>query len=195
MKINLRLLLINLLLIFFCLYFVIKIFTFDFSYIFDLTLFLSLIVFFYWNKKANNKLPNVFYNLAIIFIILNILGYLIYIGDIKLYDFWLNKYFRFDNLIHFVGALTLVTYLYYYLLPHFNPKTKIQKNLFTLNIVFLILGLGAFHEIIELFGVLFFNAADKIGDYLNNALDLLYNFLGGIFAIIVIKLIDKKNKL
>lgn len=177
-----------LLLIGFLAYFLYEIFFTSYGFIFDFLLFIFVLYFYYWNyTKKKLKLSHLFFVTSIIFILLNIIGYTVYLGEIRLYDYWLNDYFRFDNIIHYFGAILLVTYSYYYLYPYFKHDSKLNRRIYSLNLIFLILGLGAFHEIIELGGVIFFDAGDKIGDYLNNALDLFYNFLGGITAIFLNK--------
>ena len=47
------------------------------------------------------------------------------------------------------------------------------------------LGLGALYEIIELFGVSVLGN-QEVGDYMNNALDLVFDFLGAILGGLVI---------
>ncbi len=175
------------LLICFLSYFIYQMFTVDTGFLFDFVIFSFLLAFYFWNYHKEIRFRNEFYYLSMFFILLNILGYMIYIGDVRLYDFWLNKYFRFDNLIHFTGAIVLVLYLDKVLFYFFKQKTKFQENIYYLILLFLVLGLGGFHEIIELFAVLFFGAQDKIGDYLNNALDLFYNFLGGVISLFILK--------
>lgn len=43
-------------------------------------------------------------------------------------------------------------------------------------------GFGAFNEVLELGAVAYLNAAKQVGDYFNNAFDLLFNMLGSIIA-------------
>jgi hypothetical protein len=175
------------LLICFLFYFIYQIIFFNLGFFFDFFLFTVLLIFYFLNYIKNIKLRSEFYYFSIFFILLNILGYMIDIEGIRLYDYWLNEYFRFDNLIHFIGAIVLVLYLDKILFYFFKQKTKFQENIYLLILIFLVLGLGAFHEIIELFSVIFFNGGDKIGDYMNNALDLFYNFLGGLTAFLFLK--------
>jgi hypothetical protein len=44
------------------------------------------------------------------------------------------------------------------------------------------MGLGAFNKVIELGAVIFLGASGQVGDYLNNAIDLMYNLGGAVLA-------------
>ena len=48
------------------------------------------------------------------------------------------------------------------------------------------LGVGLINEIVELIAVVFLNAQENVGGYLNNAIDLVYNSIGVIVAIILL---------
>lgn len=110
----------------------------------------------------------------------------IYIGDTRLYDFYLAGDFRMDNLVHLLGGL-LSTFLSYNLLePFIHYRMRNNPLTFSLIVVLLALGVGSMNEILEFIGVIFFNAADGVGGYVNNAKDQVYNFLGAVAASIVI---------
>ena len=44
------------------------------------------------------------------------------------------------------------------------------------------MGVGAGAEITELLAVVFFDASAAVGDYYNNAIDLVFNLLGSLTA-------------
>ncbi|MBT4322356.1 hypothetical protein HOD53_04225, partial [Candidatus Woesearchaeota archaeon] len=66
-----------------------------------------------------------------------------------------------------------------------------NKLLFLFTLILITSGLGAVYEIIELFAVYFLNASEAVGTYYNNALDLIFNLIGSLFAAIWL---IRKNK-
>jgi hypothetical protein len=57
------------------------------------------------------------------------------------------------------------------------------------------MGTGAFVEIIEFSAVVFLGAAEQVGDYFNNAIDLLFNLTGsGIACFFIMHYHRKANK-
>ena len=55
------------------------------------------------------------------------------------------------------------------------------------------MGVGAFNEILELIAVVFLGAAEQVGDYFNNALDLFFNLIGSTIACFFIIHYHKKH--
>ncbi|MFH1536574.1 MAG: DUF2238 domain-containing protein, partial [Patescibacteria group bacterium] len=116
---------------------------------------------------------------------LHILGGHVSVGATRLYDFWfIQDIFKYDNLVHFIAYYVVALVAYSLLYPHLDKKTK--HNWFLLGfLVFLIaMGVGAGAEITELFAVMLFDASTAVGDYYNNAFDLVFNLLGSISACI-----------
>jgi len=147
------------------------------------TFFMSIMAFLLF--RYHNKLyitPVIFMGLAI-HGLLAIFGNMVYINNIRLYDIWIIKrFFRYDNLVHLIGAF-VITFIAFKILRHYLDE-RLRKNriLFTILLILISLGVGAFVEIVELQAVLFLNVGNKIGDYFNNAFDLLYNLFGSIIA-------------
>ncbi len=118
-----------------------------------------------------------------LFICLHLVAGNIWIGEIKLYDqFLLGNDFRMDNLVHLIGGFLASVLAYNVLEPLLGKKLKRQRAVLLITVTFISLGIGSINEIIELIGVLYFNAAPGVGDYLNNAKDQFYNFLGAVLA-------------
>jgi uncharacterized membrane protein YjdF len=61
-------------------------------------------------------------------------------------------------------------------------KTKQHPILFSLLLILIALGIGAVNEISEFAAVVFLGAQESVGDYFNNALDLVFNLFGAIVA-------------
>jgi len=173
--------------VFFLLFFTTQaILTKNYEFIFY-TLFLSLIniliIFAY--KNFNLPLPMVI-SLSLIGI-MHMAGGNLYVGHTRLYDYWFIKdVLRYDNIVHFIATFTVTIIAYNLLYPYL--KNNIKKNPFICYTLFVLLalGIGGINEIIEFFAVLFFNAASRVGDYMNNSLDFFFNLVGAIASCIFI---------
>ncbi len=123
---------------------------------------------------------------ASLFILLHLSSGHIYICTTKLYDVYLISDFRMDNLVHLLGGF-LSTFLAYNLLePFIQYRVRNNPLTFSLIVVLLALGMGSINEILEFIGVIFFDAADAVGGYVNNAKDQVFNLFGTALAAVVI---------
>jgi hypothetical protein len=98
-------------------------------------------------------------------------------------------YFKFDNFVHLYNCtitFLIVDYLYEIFII---SKSKVFK---VVSCILITLGLSTFIEIIELIAVLFFDAQKEVGDYINNAFDLVYNLYGSLIGCTI--LVFYKNK-
>lgn len=102
------------------------------------------------------------------------------VGGFKLYQTSILS-IPYDKIVHFVGSF-IITFIVYNLVKPFLEKknrTKIYPAFF---IVFLIsVGLGAMVEIVEFLATVIFERT-IVGNYANNALDLVANTLGALIA-------------
>ena len=96
---------------------------------------------------------------------------------------------RFDQISHFYGMF-IMTIIAYHLLNIYLVKDK--KSFFTYIATFFIgIGWGALVEIGELFMVVFVTETG-VGGYFNNAIDLVFNALGAICAVIFLYIKNKR---
>lgn len=159
-------------------------------YIFVLSILIGAITYKYKNIHLTPHL----------IISLSILGFMHFAGGTfhlfgtRLYDLYLIKnILKYDNLVHSFGIFIATIVGYNLLKPHLSDKVKNNKFLFSFILILIAMGTGAFVEIIELIGVAFLGAAAGVGDYFNNALDLVFNLVGSIIASIVITYHRKKE--
>lgn len=118
---------------------------------------------------------------------MHIFGGNIYPWGTRLYDIWLIPgVFRYDNLVHFIGIFVATLVAYSLVHPHLDKRLGANKLLLSLILVMIALGMGSFNELFELGAVVFLGAAEQVGDYMNNAVDILFNFFGSIAACIYI---------
>lgn len=124
-------------------------------------------------------------------LLMHLLGGAVYIRGTRLYDLLLIKLvesplyiLKYDQFVHafcyFVITLFMLGIVKYYS----NNKSKFAIGLIT---VLAATGIGAINEIIEFTTVIFFNAGAAVGDYYNNALDLVFNIIGAIMAVLLAK--------
>jgi hypothetical protein len=116
--------------------------------------------------------------------VLHILGGNVNIGGTRLYDFWILGYwFRYDNLVHFIGSFVATFIAYNILQPHLDMALKRNWVLLSIILVLMASGIGAVNEILELGAVIMLGASQQVGGYMNNAFDLVWNFLGSAAAV------------
>ncbi len=127
--------------------------------------------------------------------LLSFMGGTLYLGETRLFDLWLFPFLRYDNIIHAFGVFVLTFIAYNLLRPHFKLKNKIALFHFSILLFLIVMGLGALAEIIELSAVLFLDAGDTIGGYLNNAFDLVWNGVGSLCACLLIARHERKTTL
>ena len=110
-------------------------------------------------------------------------GGLVFLNGTRLFDVWIFDWLRYDQLIHFLNSVFLL-FIINRLLKNYIRTSAFAKYLI-LGLV--VMGIGAVYEILELGCVVFLGSWKGVGDYMNNALDLFFNFLGTISGIIFLK--------
>jgi len=113
------------------------------------------------------------------------------IAGTKLYDTILVPIYgdpfnllKYDQVIHGY-CYFVVTLFVYSIVVHISDK---NANKFLIGMITVLAGasIGAINEIIEFSTVVLFDAGDAVGGYYNNALDLIFNFIGAIIAALVV---------
>lgn len=127
--------------------------------------------------------------------ILHVLGGNVHIFDTRLYEFWLiDGVLKYDNMVHAFGIYVITFICYSLVYPHLDKKAKHNYVLLSVVLITSAIGFGALNEVIELMAVLFLGAAKQVGDYFNNAFDLLFNFIGASAACVFIIRYHKKQR-
>jgi uncharacterized membrane protein YjdF len=126
---------------------------------------------------------------------LHVMGGNIFIKGIRLFDLWLiPQVFKYDNFVHLFATffVTLAAYSLFY--PLLDKKIKQNKFLLCFLLVLIASGIGALYEIIELGSVVFLDAKEGVGDYMNNAIDLVFNLLSSILACVFLMVYYEKQQ-
>ena len=98
--------------------------------------------------------------------------------------------FKFDQFVHAFGFMVATLVGYHLLKPYLNEKTN-YKVVYPL-LIAIGMGLGALNEIAEFIAVLTVQSTG-VGGYFNTLLDIVFNTLGAIVAVIFIHF-RRKNK-
>jgi len=161
-------------------------------YVGVIVFFLAVIIF------VNNKVyfPNTLLWGLTIWALLHLLGGSVTVNGSVLYDLILiplsQQYpiFRFDQFVHIYGFAIATFTMFYVLKPLL--KTDISKW-WSLSIIVIAAGtgMGALNEVVE-FTATVFLPKTHVGDYTNNALDLVSNLIGALIAMLIIRLIKKR---
>jgi len=117
---------------------------------------------------------------------LHMSGGAFYFGETRLYEIMLLELyeplniFRYDQALHFYG-FGLVTLIFYHIIK--RPKLTIPVGIV---LAMAGTGAGALYEILEFIATQLV-AEHGVGGYVNNSMDLIFNLLGALTAVILIK--------
>ncbi|MBN2420831.1 hypothetical protein JXB27_00975 [Candidatus Woesearchaeota archaeon] len=140
---------------------------------------LVLFVFFVHRRIQMHMLVT---SLLYVIFIMHAAGGVMHIAGTRLYDITFGI-IKFDNIVHFLGSFVTLLIVYGLFTHYVNRKGK-RFNEFYLFILLVLCsaGVGTLIEMVELIGVVFFDASEGVGNYMNNAIDLFVNLLGAIAA-------------
>lgn len=158
--------------------------------LYSLILLVILNIGIYIHRKI--QLPEIIIIGLSLFGFMHVLGGVFYVDGTRLYEkYFIFGFIRYDNIVHIIGAFltTLVLNSSFHFFVEKN--IKIHFNLYFFSLVLMALGVGTINEMLELGAVTMFNVEGRVGDYNNNAIDLVYNCIGSILAIILIDLYRK----
>ncbi len=116
-------------------------------------------------------------------ILMHFAGAFVRIDDHRLYDFTWGG-IRYDKYVHFVNAFVVSVLLRRLFISPRNNHHRLINGIF---ILLAVLGLGAVVEIVE-YGVCKTVPANGVGDYDNNMQDLMANWVGGTFFLLLCSL-------
>ncbi len=111
---------------------------------------------------------------------------------IKLFDIGDTYVLKFDQFVHAFGFGVTSLVAYHLLKPHLNSKAN-YKIIYPL-IFAIAIGAGALNEIVEFLAVVSFPKTG-VGGYYNTALDLVFNGIGSIIAILFVHFHYRRGKL
>ncbi len=118
--------------------------------------------------------------------LLHMLGGYVHIGDGVLYGYQIiDKFLRFDQLVHMYGFGMATLFGYYILRP--SLKDGARPISISVLLVFIGMGLGSLNEVIEFAAVLALPETG-VGGYYNTMWDMVFNTLGAVIAVIYLNI-------
>ena len=96
---------------------------------------------------------------------------------------------KFDQFVHAYGFAIATLVAYHLIKPYFNEKTN-YKVVYPL-LIAIGMGLGALNEIVEFIAVVIVPETG-VGGYFNTSLDMVFNTIGAVIAVVFIHL-KRKN--
>jgi putative membrane protein len=115
------------------------------------------------------------------------------IAGTRLYDWiifdWIGEPFnilRYDQVIH-AFCYVVITLFVYSIVVYIAKKSDKKLDNFLIGLITFLagMGIGGINEIIEFSTVAFFSATG-VGNYYNNALDLVFNAIGALIAVLAV---------
>jgi len=149
-----------------------------YAFIYYYILLVPVFLYFIYRKLKMHLSIFILFNL---FFIMHVAGGGLYFNGIRLYDIYFS-FLRYDNIVHFFGSFIVVLLLFNLISIFLNQQKKYSNLCLFFILLLMTIGIGTVIELLELIGVLFFNASKSVGDYLNNVLDLFFNMLGALIG-------------
>jgi uncharacterized membrane protein YjdF len=123
-----------------------------------------------------------------VWLVMHMCGGFVRLAGVRLYDLTLlpivpapYHILRYDQFVHAACYFVITLLLGRVVTRRMNPQTG--PALVRLLAVLAAMGVGAINEMIEFLAVAFLGAAQGVGDYTNNALDICCNGLGALCAL------------
>ncbi len=130
--------------------------------------------------------------------LMHMAGGSIYINGIKLYALILipltsaektgTQILRYDQFLHFY-CYVFLTLIAFHILKHSLSENR-NKLIVSVMVFFIGMGIGGLNEIIELSATLL-SSSTGVGDYFNNAWDLVFNGLGALTSVLYLNIKKK----
>ena len=95
---------------------------------------------------------------------------------------------RYDNIVHTFGSLMATFAMNTMFFSYSRQGANIKIGFYYIALILMAMGIGVINEIVEFITVLFLNAEEQVGGYINNTVDLVYNLIGSLIAIIILDL-------
>jgi len=142
--------------------------------------------------KVNTRydMPQYIFWCLAVWAFLHLSGGTVYFNEVRLFDWILlplsSTYpiLRYDQILH-MFAYGILTYVLHKILRPYFPNNKKGDHILIITLLAMGLGFGALYEILEFFTTVFIEN-HGVGGYVNNSLDLVFDFLGALIAVCMI---------
>ncbi len=127
----------------------------------------------------------------VIWLFLHLLGGCLHIDGVRLYDSVFPKLIgepyhilRYDQYMHVLFSFIVAVLVFSVIRSVFKEGSN--KVIFGMNLILVVMGVGAVNEIIEFSSVVVYESSG-VGGYYNNALDQVFNFTGAVLGLVFLK--------
>ncbi len=131
--------------------------------------------------------------LFVIWIVLHMFGGSIIINGVgdRLYAWvifnWIGAPYhilKYDQIVHAYAYIVFTILVYHSLSKHFKKQDTLALSIFA---VLASLGISLGNEIVEFAMVVFADAGNAVGDYYNTGLDMVFNLIGALIGIGIVR--------
>lgn len=166
---------------------------------YEFLFYICVVVFFLVLIVASNRkvnYPNYILWGLTAWVAMHLSGGGLYFDGIKLYEIMLipfsetYKILKYDQVVHAFGFAVATLVMYQLLRLHLKDGVRAWVSI-SIVVVMAGLGAGALNEIVEFFATIIVPDSG-VGGYINNSLDLVFNLVGAICAMIFIRLKEGK---
>jgi uncharacterized membrane protein YjdF len=167
---------------------------------YEFLFYLCEVVFFLVVIVASNKrvhYPNYILWSLTVWMAMHLSGGGLYFDGTKLYEIILlplsdsYRILKYDQVVHAFGFAVATLVMYQLLRPQLKDEAKAWASI-SIVVVMAGLGAGALNEIVEFFTTII-APHTGVGGYVNNSLDLVFNLVGAIFAMVFIRVKEGKG--
>lgn len=165
----------------------------NYEFVFYIAVICLLTIIIILHHKELHLKPTIVYGLSVIGL-MHLAGGNLRFNEIRLYDMYLfQNFIRYDQIVHTFGFFIATFVSYNLIRPYLDLRIKHHPLVLSIILILTASGFGAINEVLEFAAVIFLGAAQAVGDYYNNAWDLVFNLLGTIAACFFIHPYHKKQ--
>ena len=166
----------------------------NYEFVFYITVICLLTIITILHHKQLHLRPAIVGGLSLMGL-MHLAGGNLYFNGIKLYDIYsFQNFIRYDQIVHTLGFFVATFVSYSLIRPYLDIRVKHHPLILSIILILIASGFGAINEVLEFAAVLFLGAAQAVGDYYNNAWDLVFNLLGTIAACLFIHPYHKRTR-
>lgn len=166
----------------------------NYEFVFYIAVICLLTITTILHHKELHLKPTIVGGLSVIGL-MHLAGGNLHFNGIRLYDIYLfQSFIRYDQIVHTLGFFVATFVSYSLIRPYLDTRMKHHPLVLSIILILTASGFGAINEVLEFAAVIFLGAAQAVGDYYNNAWDLVFNMLGAIAACIFIHPYHKRTR-
>lgn len=166
----------------------------NYEFVFYIAVICLLTIITILHHKELHLKPTIVGGLSVIGL-MHLAGGNLYFSGIRLYDIYpFQNFIRYDQIVHTLGFFVATFVSYSLIRPYLDTRIKHHPLVLSIILILTASGFGAVNEVLEFAAVIFLGAAQQVGDYFNNAWDLVFNLMGSTIACFFINPYHKRTR-